>query len=313
MVRRATANLQVRACLSSGERRLVGVGDSTLSSVGQSSSRRPMNAHRAHLSTALVVALAGCASGGPPPLDTDDAPGEAAWRALATPRPTPIEGAPAIAIAGVDVAGLRTAEAMKPGAAPADVAVLELIAAGLLRRRDVEFVERRRFTAAEEAERRGVPRPAGAPPVGTSPGPDILVEVSWLEVGGTSTADIRLMDPTSGEILSSDRMVVPPGAGAIGFARRATRAILSGAHEIGNVPAWSDPISAAPNWLTPGIPSAAFAAFRVGTAAEDRYEWEDARRAYLRAREAGGAAFIEADVALARAARLRTGGTLGGS
>jgi hypothetical protein len=54
-------------------------------------------------------------------------------------------------------------------------------------------------------------------------------------------------------------------------------------------------------------------AFARGVAAEDVFDWEAARRAYQRARQLGGQGFFEPDVALARVARLRAGGTLGAS
>jgi hypothetical protein len=47
--------------------------------------------------------------------------------------------------------------------------------------------------------------------------------------------------------------------------------------------------------------------------AEDWFDWEAARRAYQGAMEIAGTAFFEPDVALARLARLRAGGTLGAS
>lgn len=53
-------------------------------------------------------------------------------------------------------------------------------------------------------------------------------------------------------------------------------------------------------------------AFFAGLVSEEVWDWEGARAGY-RAAEALDASFFEADVALARTARLRSGGTLGSS
>ena len=53
-------------------------------------------------------------------------------------------------------------------------------------------------------------------------------------------------------------------------------------------------------------------AFFAGLASEEVWDWEGARAGY-QAAEALDAGFFEANVALARAARLRSGGTLGSS
>ena len=51
--------------------------------------------------------------------------------------------------------------------------------------------------------------------------------------------------------------------------------------------------------------------FLRGLAAEELWNWEGARRSYEAATASPG--FLEAEAALARTARLRTGGTLGES
>jgi hypothetical protein len=48
----------------------------------------------------------------------------------------------------------------------------------------------------------------------------------------------------------------------------------------------------------------------AGLEAEERWDWEGARRGY-QAALAAAPGFLEAEAALARAARLRNGGTLG--
>jgi len=244
---------------------------------------------------------------------TTAALGDAQWQALATPRPAPLDDAPRVSIGSVDLAGVDFAGTASISSASGDVAVLELIGAGLLRRRDVHFVERRRFLAAEAAERQGLPRPPDAAPLGVSAPAELVAEISWLRLGGTSVAEIRLVDPTSGGVTSSERVNVPADAGPVGFARRVTGALLSQIERVRDLPAWSDPVSNSAEWLTGAIPTAAFEAFRNGTAAEDLSRWEEARRAYQSASRLAGVEFVEAEVALARTARLRNGGTLGGS
>ena len=83
---------------------------------------------------------------------------------------------------------------------------------------------------------------------------------------------------------------------------------------MGRMPVWSDPL--------PGVAPAAYQATTISTLAvtaflealeaEDRWDWNVAYRGYQAAAMADPS-FVEADVALARAARLRLGGTLGES
>ena len=96
---------------------------------------------------------------------------------------------------------------------PPAVTIQELIGAGLLRRADMLFVERRRFAEAAERERRGLPRPPGSPPVGTSPGVELLLTGTMTPLLGDSAwIDMRLVDPATGGFRSAWRVGVPRGA-----------------------------------------------------------------------------------------------------
>jgi hypothetical protein len=93
---------------------------------------------------------------------------------------------------------------------------------------------------------------------------------------------------------------------------RLGRQIVAGAlgllDELGRRPAWRDPLGDANSLATRGVPTGALEHFLTGLAAEERWRWEEARRGYQSALEV--APFYEAEVALARTARLRLGGTL---
>ena len=232
----------------------------------------------------------------------------AGWEGLASPRPAPLAGAPRVALG--DLAAPEASGAT-PALSSAD-GLLELVAAGLLRRRDVQFVERRRFSAAAERERRGIPPPAGAPPLGSSPGAQLVLSGSWLALGDSAFLALRLIDPATGVNRTAWRVGVPAGADPTSVARVVTGTLLATLNELGLLPASSE--GAAPATYQPsGVPLVAAEAFVRGVQAEDRYDWETARVAYQRAKELGGPGFFEPDVALARAARLRGGGTLGAS
>src|SRR5688500_8847160 len=119
-----------------------------------------------------VVALMGsvaCASAGPTPARPAT---EVEWRTLALPRQEAAAGAARLSVSGVEVLGQPAWSVAAP--IDAGLALTELVVAGLLRRGDVRFVERRRFTAAVTAEQSGVPRAAGAPPAGISAGAELL-------------------------------------------------------------------------------------------------------------------------------------------
>jgi hypothetical protein len=195
------------------------------------------------------------------------------------------------------------------------LAVEELAAAGLLRRQDVRFVERRRFAEAAEAERQGRQRPPGAPAAGVAPRLDFLAMAVWSPLMGSGYLDIRLTDPATGAVVATGRTETPPDADATSLARAVVAGVLAALDEVGRRPAWTDPVAAAApaTYRAAGVPSAAVEAFLRGLAAEERWNWEGARVGYQAAVAQGGTGFVEAEAALARAARLRNGGTLGGS
>ncbi len=261
---------------------------------------------------ALVVAagaalLAGCGASTPGTNSVSDAE----WQALAVPRPTPLPGAVRLALAQVELLG----EPAWPAEAgvPASLGVAELIAAGLLRRADVHYVERRRFSAAVEAERAGR-RPRGAPPAGVSPGAEISASVVWVPLGaGGGSLEVRLTDVASGRVVQTQRSLIPSDVEPVGVARAAVGTILRALGTVGRRPAWSDPLAgtAPDEYVASGVPSRALASFATGIGAEERWRWEAARAAYQAAAASGG--FFEAEAALARTARLRLGGTLGES
>ena len=260
----------------------------------------------------VALLTAGCAAGVGPLTSAGGAIGSpATWESLATPRVQPLPGAPRVSVGPVQLLG-RTGPAV-PGVS-VEVAVQELVSLGLLRRRDVDFVERRRFVAALERERRGGARPAGAPPPGVSRGADYVATATWASVGlDSSYVDVRLADATTGQVVSTWRGAADPDADILSVSRRTVRGILNALDNVLSVPVWTDPDGdAAPASYRPaGVAERALTAFLRGLAAEERWAWDRARVGY---HEAGStASFAEARTALARAARLRIGGTLAGS
>jgi TolB-like protein len=260
-----------------------------------------------------LVALAvlwGCAGGGPAP-STATIAAENVWSSLNRPRPEPLAGAPRVSVSEIVV--LTTSWEGAEGISTS-LGLQELVAAGLLRRRDVNYVERRRFSAAVERERRGLPPPRNAPAAGTSSGAEYLLTGAWAASGDSATLALRLVDAESGEVRSTWRASTPSNADPASVARRTVASLLSELEALGRLPAWSDPLAeAAPTaYAASGIPLSAARAFFSGLAAEERFDWEGARRGYQMAQELS-AGFFEADAALARVARLRAGGTLGGN
>ncbi len=272
-------------------------------------------------SLAILVLVAatlsvGACAGGPPPSSSRPVASDAQWSALARPRVARLPGAPRVTVSEMillsDAWPLNTDLELAVG-------LQELISAGLLRRADVDFVERRRYAAAVERQRRGLPRGPNAPAVGTSPGAELVLTGSWIVTGDSAALDLRLTHAESGRIVTSWRSMTPRTADPTGVARVAVGSTLDALRSSGRLPAWTDPMESA--GVTPApvtftaspVSLDAAAAFMAGVEAEDRYDWEGARRGYQRALEAAGPAFLEADVALARVARLRAGGTLGGS
>lgn len=263
----------------------------------------------------ILGAIAGCGGGAGTASPGGPAPAVASraeWQALATPRPQALDGAARVSLGSVRILGSPSWADGAP--VDASVGIYELVAAGLLRRRDVRYVDRRRFAPAAEAERRGATRPAGAPAAGVSVSPDYTVDVTWSSVGLDSAyVDVRLTDGESGTTVKGTRVATTNDADPASLARATVSALLAALRDVGHLPSWTDPVpAAAPRAFTPsGIPAAAARAFFEGIAAEDGWHWERARRAYQTALARGGDGFVEAGAALARAARLHNGGTLG--
>jgi hypothetical protein len=259
-----------------------------------------------------ALTLAACAGStvGAPPGPADASASEAEWRALALPRPPALEGAVRISLTDVELPA-TSLWSLGSTVSP-DLALSELVIAGLLRRRDLELVERRRFNAAVDAERAGTPRPAGAPPAGVSRGAELLATVVWLPLGAQVSLEVRLTRPETGAVVAAQRRMIPADSDPVAAARAIVSTILGALDELGRRPAWDDPgLDAAPTEYRPsGVPAAAVGRFLQGLAAEERWNWEAARRSY---QAVAGAGFFEAEAALARTARLRTGGTLGES
>lgn len=260
----------------------------------------------------MVGLAAACSAGNRAPPLAPGSASDAQWRQLATPRPMPARGAPRIALSSVEFASAPAWELTSP--VPMGLGVTELVAAGLLRRADVRFVERRRFAAAADAERAGRARGTGAPPVGTSEGAEFVATAVVATLNDQQTAiEVRLADAATGAVRASTRRLVPRDADAVALARQVVTGILSAASTLGRLPTWNDPspMAAPSTYAASGIPLAAVESFLGGLAAEETWAWERARVAYQAAAQSEG--FVEAEAALARAARLRNGGTLGES
>jgi len=267
---------------------------------------------RLALAATLTLFATACASGGTnAPRGPDAAASDAEWRALAQPRPEPLGGAVRLTFSGVELP--PPAPWALRSAVPMDLGLSELVIAGLLRRRDVQLIERRRFSAAVEAERAGAPRPPGAPAAGVSAGAEMSATVVWLPFGEQISLELRLTRPQTGAVVAARRRIIPADADPVGAARAIVSTILATLDGLGELPAWNDPtVDAAPAEYRPsGVPIAAVERFLEGLASEERWNWEPARRSYEAAAASSG--FFEASAALARTARLRIGGTLGES
>jgi hypothetical protein len=256
-------------------------------------------------SVTVAIVLAGCASAAPAaaPIATEDE-----WRALASARPAALPAAARLSLTGVEILG-RPPWTVAP--LSADLALAELVTAGLIRRADVRFVERRRFAAAVAAEQAGVPRPAGAPPLGVSQSAEILASAVWVLLPtGTASIEVRLTEATSGAVIGTRRAPLPADADLVAVARLTVGTIMETLGEVGRRPTWTDPVrNAAPSrFVASGVSARALQSFVAGLAAEESWRWETARASYREAAENVG--FFEAESALARTARLRLGGTL---
>lgn len=260
--------------------------------------------------TAIVVAVliaSGC--GGGSTTMASDAASAAEWQALREARPEPLTGAARVAVG--EVAFLGPFEWNFPEAVDASLGVTELVVAGLLRRPDLNFVERRRFEAGAEAERLGT-RPRGQPPAGVSRSADFLARATWIPAGAAgSSVEIALVDPATGEVAATARRPVPADADPVLLARTIVAGIAQALDGAGRLPAWDDPLSemnALASSGVSGVTTEALGNYLRGLAAEEVWRWEDARRGYAEA--AKDPRFHEARSALARTARLRLGGTL---
>ena len=267
--------------------------------------------HQSHgrATLALMVSLFGLPGcGGRATTAGSGVASEAEWRALRVDRPTPLNGAIRVSVGDIDFAGPYA----WPGAGiSSSIGVHELVAAGLLRRRDVEFVERRRFVAIADAERNGETRRPGQPPAGVSVTPSFSIQAVWIPLSATRTSvEIRLMDVLSGEVVQSTRAMLPSEPDAVTLARSIVDGAIAMLDDEGHLTAWVDSLASEPAnaEATSGVSPASLVNFLAGLAAEERWNWEGARRGYQAA--AAEPAFHEAVTLLARAARLKLGGTL---
>ncbi len=255
----------------------------------------------------LVLAAQGCASGSSSRVDSDSRIDEAAWAALATPRPTPAAEAPRITVIdGVAAMARWTGLGDEPG-----FALAELVAAGLLERTDLHFVERRRFGPAARAAQLGESPAADQPPIGSSPAPQWGVTVAFTRAGDAARADLTLTDFATSEVRDAWSFPLPAEADPVGVARVAIRSLADrlAALDDGDAPAtWTET-----PWTESGVEPAAVAYLLRGVRAGDRWDWDAAGRDYRSALSAAQGDFPEAEAALRRAARLRAGGTLAGS
>jgi hypothetical protein len=230
---------------------------------------------------------------------------------LASPRAQTLAGAARVSLDAVELLGQPRwsfGAPVTPG-----LALSELVIAGLLRRSDIRFVERRRFAAAALAERNGEPRASGAPPAGVSEGAELIASVVWVPLPTGVSIEVRLAEAARGAVIGTRRATLPADADIVSTARTIVGTIVAALESVGRLPAWTDPVGEAATARSreSGVPDAAVASFLRGLAAEETWRWEAARASYQQAAATVG--FFEAEAALARAARLRLGGTLGES
>jgi hypothetical protein len=190
------------------------------------------------------------------------------------------------------------------------VALSEMMAAQLLERSDVEFVERRRFAAAAARERTGDLAPSGQPPLGTSRGAQLVLMGTWAPAGAGAVADLRLTDAATGEVMKGWRTETDPAPDAVSLARAISGSLLAALAEMDRLPSGGGDMALPASYAPAGVSGSAQQAFFRGLSADDRFDWEGARESYQQALELGGPAFYEARAALGRTARFRLGGTL---
>lgn len=273
-----------------------------------SRARRAIRGALPRLAAALPLVVAGCAGAG-----AGSTP-ESVWRSYLEPRPEPLPGATRLSVGEFQL--VPDGQWAVGTALTAAEGLQELVGTGLLRRRDVHFVERRRFSRAVEREQRGLPRPAGAPPIGRSPGAELILFGTWIPAGADSAAlSLRLTEAETGVIRRSWSVGTPRDADAVSLARAATGSLLAVLDSLGRRPRWDDPVepghTASRTFRRAGVPPEAVEAYFRGADAEDRYDWEGALREYRTALDLAGQGFWEPGVALARVARLRAGESLG--
>lgn len=263
--------------------------------------------------TLAASAALGCAGGGGANGSVGlDVASEAQWRVLREVRPEALPGAARVTVS--EVSFLGDVPWPDGAAVGAELGISELITTNLLPRRDVDFVERRRFAAAAAAERRGEPGPPGRPPAGVSRSADLGIGATWIPTGADAAAvEIRLVDMETGDVVGTGRLALSRPADGVGLARTIVRGTLRVLDELDRLPAWDDP-RATPGGdanvpVTSGVSMEAMRHFLRGLAAEEAWSWERARRGYQDAL-AVEPDFYEARAALARTARLRLGGTL---
>jgi hypothetical protein len=210
-----------------------------------------------------------------------------------------------VGVARIELAGTVPWPA---GTVTPQLGISELVVTGLLTRRDVRFVERRRLEVAARVEREGS-RPPGQPPAGVSPVADYLMSAVWAQLGdGASSVEVRLVQPGSGAVAASARQAIPAGADAVTVARGVVEGTLAALDRLSVRPSGDAPPPPANDPAGSGVSPDALEHFLRGLAAEERWQWEAARRGYQSALAASD--FPEAGAALARTARLRLGGTI---
>ena len=186
----------------------------------------------------MSSACAGATAAGPSRVAT-----ESEWRVLAQPRPTLLDGAPRVSVAEVEFLGAYPWTAS--GTVSAALGVEELVVTNLLRRRDVRFVDRRRFSAAADAERRGVARAPGQPPAGVSTSAEFAVTAVWVTLGpGQESVEVRLAGMATGDVVGATRVSVE-GARPLALSRAIVRGILTVLNELDRLPTWDDPLASA--------------------------------------------------------------------